>query len=47
MNVSRDGRPGEERVGEGNESLTGVMGGEGGAGIVVEHAITEEVRSAR
>lgn len=47
MNVSSDGRPGDAREGEGNPSLTGVVGGEGGAGMVVEQAMTEDVRSAR
>jgi len=46
IKVSSEGRPGEDGD-EGKEDLTGVVGGEGGAGIVVEHAITDDVRSAR
>ena len=46
MNVSSEGRPGEDGE-EGKVDLTGVVGGEGGAGIVVEHAMTDDVLSAR
>ena len=47
MNVSRDGRPGDEGEIWEKLPLTGVAGGVGGAGMVVEHAMTEDVRSAR
>jgi hypothetical protein len=47
MKVSSEGRPGDEGVGEEKFDLTGVTGGEGGEGIVVEQAITDDVRSAR
>jgi hypothetical protein len=46
MKVSSEGKPGEDGD-EGKVDLTGVVGGEGGAGMVVEHAMTDDVRSAR
>lgn len=45
MNVSRDGRPGAHWAE--TLSLTGVAGGVGGMGMVVEHAITDVARSER
>jgi hypothetical protein len=47
IKVSSEGRPGEEAELEGKPPLTGVAGGVGGAGMVVEHAMTDDVRSAR
>ena len=46
MKVSSEGRPVDDGD-VGKEDLTGVTGGEGGAGMVVEHAITDDVLSAR
>jgi hypothetical protein len=46
IKVSSEGRPGDDGD-DGKADLTGVTGGEGGAGMVVEHAMTDDVRSAR